>query len=128
MIRQLIGKVEVIPAVVPELANNNGGCTILANSTDDPEVVEVRVAWCRFTDNYCRAIGRKIAESKEPMFVRVDELKQELEGIEEQMLVQCAWPTRHDEELMKDCIGDWSRAAAHFAKKEKKIAVASENA
>lgn len=147
VIKQYINNKEVTPAIIPELAAANGGCTIHIQDHDE-EYVAVRVAWCRHTDNYNRALGRAVClggkkvqkvlvkgqpvervvwdyPGKEPNLVKRSELETELEAIEEQMLVSCAWPTRHDQKLLKDCLGDWSRAAARFfTPKEEKVASA----
>lgn len=139
MVKQFIGNKEVTPAVIPNLVNANGGCTI-SIEPHDAEYVKVRVAWCRFTDNYSRKLGRIICNGgavtkkvgvdaqsgemilrvlhehpgKEPTLVRREDLEHELEEIERQMLLSTTYPLRHDPELLEECLGDWSRAAARY--------------
>lgn len=115
MIRQYIGNKDIVPAVVPELASQTGGATILISPHDD-KYVAVRVAWCRYTDAYCRSLGRYTAASKEPSLVLRTELEEELHAIDEQMLASCAYPLRNDPELMKDCYHDWKRSVERFTK------------
>jgi hypothetical protein len=123
VLRQFVGNKEVMPAVVPELANYNGGCTILISPHDD-EYVAVRVGWCRFTDNYCRGVGRITAARKDPTLVKRENLEDELLEIEEQMLISSAWPLRHDPALLADCKSDWSRTVRrYYEPKEEKVAV-----
>jgi hypothetical protein len=121
MVRQFIGNKEATPAVVPNLAHSNGGCTILISPHDD-DYVQVRVAWARFTDAYNRSLGRFTAASKDPTLVKREELEAELEEIERQMLLSCAYPLRRDAELLEECLGDWSRAAARYYQPEAKNA------
>lgn len=121
MIHQRILKRPVRPCVVPEMAAQNGGCTILVSPHDD-QYVAVRVAWCRFTDAYCRSLGRITAARKDPTLILRSELEKELESIEEQMLVSCCYPLRHDQDLLNECIGEWSRPASRYFQPGEKVA------
>lgn len=115
LVKQVVGNKEVMPAVIPDYTNPNGGATILIEDHDD-EYVKVKVAWCRWSDPYCRKIGRTTAESKEPTLVKRIDLKDELEAIDAAMLEASCWPLRHQQELMNDCMTNWINVAQRFSK------------
>lgn len=115
MLIQYIGRREVTPEVLPDRASNFGGATIvLEGDTDKPGFVSMRVARCRFNDNYDRKKGITTAKAKDPEVVPLRKLAHQLRREEEHMLLSCCWPTRHDEELMDSCRSDYDYVVRHF--------------
>ena len=103
------------PVILEDRNNKTGGATVIVTGdTAVPGFVTVQTAWCKYTDDYCRKVGRTIALCAEPEVVPLRLLASTLQEIEDQMLQHLCSHLRNNEERRKTFVRDWSGVVAHF--------------
>jgi hypothetical protein len=114
LLRRYIGKREVSPQFDPAVSNFNGGCTVVISPTDDPFFVKVQVAWCRWSDNYCRKLGVLKAKEAVAETVALRHLSSELRLIEDQMLMNLHVSLRTCEKSRDPLLRDWNHVVRYL--------------
>jgi hypothetical protein len=125
VVHRFLGRREVSPVVATDKLATHGGATIVVEGdTDNPKFVQMRVAFCRFSDNYNKKLGIKTAKSKDPEVVPLRLLAKSLSDIERQMLLQCVpylrqgikekEPNMRAYDTLLDCMQDWNWAVKPF--------------
>lgn len=96
-----------------ELADQ-GGATVMLQGVPGEDKVQVKVAWCRFSDSYTRKKGIETAAAKDPEVVHLRHLPSTLSSIQDQMLSQVSVYLRHNEEERHQRLRDWNYVIRQF--------------
>jgi hypothetical protein len=103
------------PVILADRNNKTGGATVIVmGDTTNPGFVTVQTAWCKYTDDYSRKVGRTIAQCADPEVVPLRLLPNTLREIEDQMLSHLCTHLRNNEDRRRTFIRDWSDAVHHF--------------
>lgn len=124
IVRCAVGKREIEPEIIPNRLGFFGGATVvIEGDTDKPEFVTMKVARCRFNDNYNRKLGIKTANERDPEVVHLRDLPSILRHEEEHMLRSCIPVLRREPEMLDECrSSNFDHIVRHFLplpKKEK---------
>jgi hypothetical protein len=120
----VVSKKKVETTLDPTTNAMFGGATVvIEGDTENPGLVQVKTAFCRFSDNYCRKKGRDTARERDPEVVSLRELPSTLREIERQMLWQVQPVLRKDEDLLRSYVRDWNHVVRHFLPAPPKEAV-----
>lgn len=115
VIKHVISRKNVEREVIPDRAANRGGETIIIEGdTDKPGFVTMRVARCRFNDNYNVKIGKATARKQDPQVVPLRKLAHVLRDEERRMLLSCVPILRRDEDVLFSCLNDYDAVIRHF--------------
>jgi hypothetical protein len=115
VIKHVISKRNIEREVIPERAAGRGGKTIvLEGDTEKPGFVTMRVARCRFSDNYNGKVGKTLAKRQDPAVVPLRKLAQVLREEERSMLLSCVPLLRHNDEDLFSCMNDYDSVIRHF--------------
>jgi hypothetical protein len=121
-IHHFVGGKKKATTLDPTTNSMFGGATIvIEGDTALPGFVKLQVAFCRWSDNYCRKLGRDTAKQHDVEVLALRELPSTLRDIERQMLWQVV-PTLRDHEdgdkpypLTNDSyLRDWNHVVRHF--------------
>jgi hypothetical protein len=109
IVRNFIGKREVTATVDFSRDGNYGGATVvIEGDRNNPALLQVRVGWCRFNDNYCKKKGIEVAKTKDPVVVELVNLPTFIADIEDEMLTRVSPYLRHNDQERTDGIRDWN--------------------